>query len=288
MKIAYWSNLRKEQRISSHIAAISVMLAMNYSKRVITMNNYCGPSPLEQAFRGIQRFYYVKEDSEYSVHRNGMDYILPNLYHEVEQAFLLSKNALEVIQDRLYYLPSSRVINNLAYEYQLNHEISFVTKELERQGDIIFIDTMRQNNLSTKTILQEADLVIVELNQQPYILEEFFENYSSLRSKAIFLFNHYHSKAIPIRAIMDYYHLPKEKVIVLTEHFELEQAYLEGMLVGFLKRNHKCTKESKHYRCIRELKRAAYLIVQTSKEAGTQSEKTDTSFHQAVSHRCYS
>lgn len=261
MQIAFWENMKREGRPPDYMAAISIMLSINHYKKVILLDNGQESDSLERIFRGIYRFYYVKEDSNYIVHRNGMDQILDNLHMTPDIEPLLAQSAVEVIQDYLYYVPQSKVMNHLAYEYQLYQELTTIIKSYENISDFIMVRARNGNNLSTKQVLDEADLVMVELSQDYNVLDAFFDNYSSIRQKAFFVFSQYKRNSISIHHIMDKYHLNKDQVIVLTEHAPLNAACIAGNLVSYLKGNNNCKKESEHYRCVRELRRAAKMIL---------------------------
>ena len=47
-------------------------------------------------------------------------------------------------------------------------------------SEYIFIDTESNQNLSTKQILFDADIVVVNLTQNPDNIRDFFENYTSV------------------------------------------------------------------------------------------------------------
>lgn len=265
MKVAFWENIREDCRRMDNMAAISIMLSISYHKKIFLLDNGQDSESFERVFQGIRRFYYVKEDSNYIVHQHGMDQILNNLHSTATLGPLLRKSAVEVIQDYLYYVPQSKVINHLAYEYQLYQDLTTILGCYERMSDLIVVRTRNGNNLSTRQVLYEADLVMVELSQDYDMLDEFFDNYSSIRQKAIFVFSQYKTNSISIYSIMSKYHIKKEQIIVLTEHIPLNSACVSGNLVSYLKIYHNCEKESEHYRCIRELKRAARMILSSER-----------------------
>lgn len=261
MKVAFWENLRRGARETDDMAAISIMLSIHYHKKVILLDNGQESDSLERVFRGIHRFYYVKEDSNYIVHRHGMDQILNNLHITSDIQPLLAHSAVEVIQDYLYYVPESKVINHLAYDYELYHELTKIIRTYENISDFIMVRARNGNHLSTKHVLDEADLVMVELSQDFDELDEFFDNYSSIRHKAIFVFSQYKLNSISIYQIMNKYRIKKEQIVVITEHLPMSAACIGGNLVSYLKGNNNCSKGSEHYRCVRELRRAARMIL---------------------------
>ena len=261
MKVAFWENVRQEGSKLNCMAAISIMLSINYCKRVILLDNSQESDSLESVFRGIRRFYYVREDSNYIHHQHGMDQILKSLHTTANLHMTLKHSAVEVIQNYLYYVPQSKVINHLAYEYELYQELTNIIEHYENLSDFIFIRAKNGNNLSTKNVLNEADLVMVELTQDFDVLDEFFDNYSSICHKAIFVFSQYKSNSISIYHIMHKYHLQKEQVIVLSEHLPLYSACIFGNLVSYVKSNNNCGRDNENYRCVRELRRAARIIL---------------------------
>lgn len=267
MKVAFWESMRRESRRTDNMAAISIMLSILYRKKVILLDNGQESDSFERVFRGIQRFYYVREDSNYIVHIHGMDQILNNLHITTELEPLLTRSAVEVIQDYLYYVPQSKVINHLAYEYQLYQELPTIMRLYESISNLIMIRTRNGNNLSTKQVLDEADLVMVELAQNYDVLDEFFDNYSSLCQKAIYVFNQYTNHSINIQNIMMKYHIKKEQIVILTEHQPMNAASISGNLVSFLKGNCYCKKESEHYHCVRQLRRASKMILNYERRA---------------------
>ena len=64
---------------------------------------------------------------------------------------------------------------------------------------------------------------------------------------------------------MNKYHIKKEQVIVLTEHQQMNAACFAGNIVSYLKCNNNCSKENENYRCVRELRRAAKLILRSER-----------------------
>ena len=271
MKVAFWESLRKESKEISSMAAISITLALNYYKRVVLLDNGQENDSFERIFRGIQRFYYVKDDLNYLYHRNGMDYILNDIHKTNDPEPLLRHSAVEVIKEYLYYVPQSKVINHLAYEYALNEELIPIIRRYERLSDYTMIRARNGNNLSTKQVLDIADIVMVELSQNYDLLDEFFDNYSSIRHKAIFIFNQYKTKSISIYHIMNKYRIKKDQVIVISEHQPMKAACLGGNLLNYIKTNNDCNKGSENYRCVRELKRAAKIIVREEREKWSEA-----------------
>lgn len=274
MKVAFWESVRHECKQMSSMAAISIMLSINFGKRVVLLDNGQDSNSLERIFTGIQRFYYVKEDSNYVLRHVGMDNILQNISDKSNLQPLLEQSAVEVIKDYLYYVPQSKVVNRFAYEYVLSYELNKIIESYDQLVDYTIIRARGGNNMSTKQVIDMADMVMVELSQNYGQLDEFFDHYASIRKHAIYVFNDYKANSISIYQIMERYRIKKEQVIVISEHMPLKAACLGGGLVDYIRSNTNCSSESENYRCVRELKRAAKIIIrkERSRWGATNSE----------------
>ena len=266
MKIAYWNMLNSEEKQTDHYAAIGIMLALAYKKKTVLMENDYDSESLEWIFKGIKRFYYVKEDTNYFLHRNGFDKLITEMHGKSPSSQVLESSTVELINDYLYYIPQSKVINHLAYEYEMYHQMQDIIQSYEYVTDYIMIKAQGRNcNLNTKHILEDADLVVVELTQNQELMEAFFDNYSSLRQKAIFVFSDYRREKIPISYIMKKYHLKKERVAIITRYMPLYEAYLKGELIPFLRDSYNCSIQSEHLKCMKELQRIGRLIIRAER-----------------------
>jgi hypothetical protein len=144
---------------------------------------------------------------------------------------------------------------------------------MEEYADICFIDTASRQNLSTKTILEEADLIVVNLCQNPSILEDFFLNYSSLISKAVFIISNYECHTnLGYKRISYMYDVPLENIAIIPRNELFENALANGNVVEFISRNYYCAKESYNYNFIQAIKKAAYIIIKRAVELNKQKE----------------
>ena len=117
------------------------------------------------------------------------------------------------------------------------------------------------NTLSSKIILQEADLIVVNLSQNPYILEDFFENYRSLIDKSVYLLGNYTPESKYTKGyILRKYHIPRERIATIPYNVEFHDALNSGSVISFLNQNYQCKRKDENYYFIREVKRAVEMI----------------------------
>lgn len=71
------------------------------------------------------------------------------------------------------------------YDFSLVHNELF--EMLEKAGDYVFIDTESNQNLSTKQILYDADIVVVNLSQNSKNIYDFLRTTHPLEKKRYIL-----------------------------------------------------------------------------------------------------
>lgn len=273
MKIAFWSNANERCGVTENLAAVSVATVIRYPYSVLTMENRLCGNNLGRAFMGRSTIDLLHEAGTNYYDGGGMEGLMRKIYRGDYHSGILVRHLKEVIKNHLYYIPQTRVIHSEIFEYEFNHCIYQLFEMIEEFADICFIHTASQNNLSTKIILDEADLIVVNLCQNQSILEDFFDHYSSLISKALFILNNYdiHSK-LGVKRIASMYEVPLENILVIPKNEAFQQAYYYGDVVDFISNQYSCSKDSMNYYFIQSIKRESYLIVKKAVELRKQKE----------------
>jgi hypothetical protein len=209
VKIAFWSNAYEQSAALSDLAAISVTAVMRYPYTVAVMENHLGRYNLGCAYLGNGRASLFKEVGTNYYEGGGIEGLLRRIYRGDKRPCILKPYLKEVISRHLYYIPQSGVIHNELFDYEFYYNSDTLFNLMEENFDISFIDTTPQYNLSSRTILEEADLIVVNLGQNRIYLEDFFTNYSSLIPKAIFIIGNYSTQSIlSCRKLSRLYEIP--------------------------------------------------------------------------------
>ena len=137
----------------------------------ITRNHYSCNSIASIILPG-ERVERLKESGRY-YNREGIEYVLKGLYSGGRGDELLHHAAMPLLYTSMYYLPQSYIINKEVFNYEFNLVYKELFYNLELFSDYVFIDTERNENLSSNAILTEADLVVVNLVQDKIALREF-------------------------------------------------------------------------------------------------------------------
>lgn len=268
MKIAFWSNAQDSIGVTSNLACISVASVFAYSYKTVLMENHLQKNKLENLL-----FYDLasrKKELQHhsSQERFGYRYMINYMdYMNEEENYKSSKEvikgaSLEILNDSLYYLPLDYIQNSNTFDYSLYGSIRFILNKLDEFADITYIDTSNHNNLSSKIILEEADLIVVNFIQNKSLIIHFFENYSSILHKCVFLISNYHKNSkLDLNTISKEYLIDPSHIVAIPYNIEYQEAVLQGTVVEFITRNYKCQKKNPNYRFVYEVKKAVKMII---------------------------
>lgn len=261
MKVAFWSNIEGKNGVTSNLACISVMSALKYRLKSVILENHYNINNIENAFTSIQTNQFVREENYYFNHL-GLDSLMKRLNSKIRDEQMIKKASIGFFNNNIFYIPHSQIKSKEVLEYELNQVIMPLLLQSEEFSNLVFIDTINSNNITSKVILDEADLVVVNLSQDSIIINHFFENYSSLLSKSVFIIGSYnHNSRYNLKNIQRKYRIKNENIAVIPYNIELKDALSEGNVIEFISRNYYCKKEDSNYYFIKELKHATDMIV---------------------------
>lgn len=262
MKVAFWSNSSGRAGTTGNMACISIICSL-LKRKSILFENHFSLSGLEQVLVNRKRSPVALLREEFSFYDPvGIDGLLRRIHsnHTYEQ--LMEDVSMKFLDNELYYIPRNSSINPEYFEYELNQVIKPLMDYLNKLFELVFIDTAANDTLSTKTILEEADLVVVNLCQNKAILEHFFTNYSSIIDKSIILIGSYQEESkFRLKNIRRRYQITEEQVAIMPFNMEFADAMNNGNLVEFIMRNFSCQKQDENYLFISQAKRAADMIL---------------------------
>lgn len=261
MKVAFWSNEYEKSYTFLNFIAVSIASVMCSPYTVALMENYIGKENLSKAFFSSLDNLYTGYGSVGFYEGKGIEGLLRRIYRGERCPGLLRSYAREVIPRHLYYIPQGRVINSELFDYELHHNIKELFSIIEMNTDLCYINTSQQNHLSSKEILQNADLIVINLYQNPKYLDEFFKNYRSLISKSIFIVGGYSPKSVmSCKRISRLYKIPIEDISPIPYNDYFHVACNCGSAKEFINSNYFCSKDSSHYLFIQGVMRAAIII----------------------------
>jgi hypothetical protein len=262
LKIVFWSNVNERCGVTANLAAISVASVIRYPYSIITMENRLRHHNLGRAYMGNSQPGQLQEVGSNYYDGNGIEGLMRKIYRGDYHSDTLKLYLNEIIQDHLYYIPQGRVIHNEVFDYEFDRCIQTLFSLIEEKADICIVEATSHSSLSTKIILDEADLIVVNLCQNQIILEDFFLNYSSLIHKAIFIISGYRTNSrLNCRRIASEYNIQLENIIPIPDNEMYQCAFQNGSVVEYVYRNYFLTKDHPNYIFIQSIKKAAYVMI---------------------------
>lgn len=284
MKISFWSPVRNGAGVTTNMACISALSAIGKRGKSILLENHYSLRSLADILIEPGEKQYLREKGAY-YDKSGLEYILKRIYSgEVEKKEV--KEALTpLLFSSMKYLPQSRIVNKEVFDYEFNLVYKELFQALESISDFVFVDTETNQNLSSHLILDEADLIVVNLTQNPEEVKFFFENYESLEEKAVFLIGNY----VPdfswnLSRICREFHISYSKVGVIPMNLELNTALAQGRLLNFLNLNFYMPSGKENGYFMRYAKRAEAMVVRNIgyRLCGTGSQRASAADNGSV------
>lgn len=263
MKIAFWSNGGEKMCVTSNMACIASMLSLRKSgkvREILLENHFNKSKSLEDILLQPMQQNFLRESGGYNV-KYGLEYVLKRIYCGEKDRELIKNSTIDLMLSNMFLLPSGMVFNKEVFNYDFSMVHRELFKILEEVSEYIFIDTESNQNLSTKQILFDADIVVVNLTQKPDNIRDFFENYTSIREKAIYIIGKYRSERMWTRKKISYeYNVPRNRIGIMPYTFELEDAIESGKVQQYLCSNYfKATSRENEF-FIRQCKKNAKII----------------------------
>lgn len=272
MKVAFWSNGRGRSCVTSNLACISVLSALNCpGTRTIVFENHRNIINLGSTLYNRQTGGQIREPGTYQI-GSGLDRIL----RRIEQGEGISSEELsgfteDYLGKRLFYLPSDPVRSSDDLEYYLEREAVRMMEYLERHSDLVLVDTSPLSLQSSRKILQQSDLVVVNLSQNSQMLSHFFRNYTSIQKKAFYLIGDYDEQSELTRGeIMKQYHIPGSQIGTIPHNTGFSDAISEGRLIPFLLRHYSCDQRDSQYSFMETVRETVALFHYQLRQRGEE------------------
>lgn len=269
MKVAFWSNTRGRSCVTSNLACISVLSTLSSSdrERIIVLENHQNILNLGNALFCHQSKQEVRENRGYQVEHG-----LSRLLRAMERGERLSEEAVfryaeNFLGQRLFYLPAGNGRNQEMFEYRLERDCIRTIRLLEQYGNLVLVDTAAASLASSRKILRQADMVVINLSQNRQMLDHIFRNYSAIRKKAFYLIGNYDAESELTRgAIIKEYHIPGSRLGIIPHNVKFADAVSAGKLIPFLLRNYHCEEESCNYEFMASAREAALLFQKAAEQ----------------------
>jgi hypothetical protein len=260
LKIAFWSNVRQESGVTTNLACMAALSAIAGMGQSIMLENHYNLNNLGRCFLPEKEIKAFRENGSY-YSKYGMEYLMKRLYSDGNGEQLIRQASIPLLYSTMYYLPQSYIFNREIFNYEMKMVQEKLFQCLDAFSDIAYIDTESNQNMTTKSILHCADMIVVNLTQEERKLNDLFENYGGIREKSVFLVGKYEIKRhFSCNDLCKKYQIPKSKIGKIPYSMELLEAIQEGHVLQFLNRNYFRSSSPENEYLLRELRRSAYMI----------------------------
>ena len=265
MLVAFWGN-EKNIGVTSNLMALAVMSVLGSDQKIIMMENHRNYRGIAKGMFGSYLTEFLREeDSFYYVNGSSANVIkrFSNLMHRR----VIDSVAIEVIKNGLYYYWQDFMVTDELFDYQFFSDYFLILEQASLIADLCFLDTKSTNTLSTKEILDIADVVIVNLAQDLLSVDSFFHNYYPLLEKSILLFSKYKkSQEIELDYYLKKFNVNPRWVTAIPSCGGFRNAVEDGRVIEFLSEHYDCGEEDEYWNFIYCLKKVYECLFAFIKE----------------------
>lgn len=231
MQISFWSNKHGQTGTTTNLIAIASSIALNYGLKVLITQNQFDNMSLERGLLHKNQF-----ENQYNQFQDeGIDGInrLMKLNGLCEEHIM--RCTTNLLKGRLDLLKGTRITNKEIYLNDFCNTFDWILSNINKYYDLVFIDSY--------CILDNADIIVVNLNQDTLLLDEFFEAYyPNLKEKVFLCIGNYDpASRYCIKNLKRYYNIQKP-IGVVPYNRGFADAINEGQCVEFLLKHGKALK----------------------------------------------
>lgn len=270
MHIVFWSNVHGQSGVTSNLAAISLYIALNYRFKVLLMHNEFNNSSLDEVF--ISQYDLNNKDE--NIFDVGIDALARySKYNKLDKESI-ENYTLSLIKDKLDLLVGTSMNNKKVFYNVLNEVNENIFYNSSKYYDFVFSDATAGSNYSVN-ILESADLIVVNLNQNIRIIKRFFESeiYSRYSTKCIYILGMYNEDSRFNERNLTRKFLFGEKnniskalgksnkLSIIPYNISFSDALNEGKIIDFFLRNMEIEKKDSNYYFFIQVRKSVEMIL---------------------------
>ncbi|WDV46951.1 hypothetical protein PV797_04435 [Clostridiaceae bacterium M8S5] len=257
MQIAFWSVVHGQSCTTSNMVAISIMTALDYRFKILLAHNHIDRSTLESSI--INR-NYLKSDLM-NLADTGIDALSRFIkFNKVDKESIMNYTS-SILKNRLDLLIGTSIKNKEFHKDNLGKVIDTIYTSVNEYYDIVFVDVHSGFNEISSKILDSSDLVVVNLNQNINVIEEFFQNNKFKLDKYIILLSMYDDKSRFNYKMLSRKYRFKNNFGMIPYCREFADACNDSKAVDFFMKNLNIRKDDSNYMFINKVREAARFIL---------------------------
>ena len=133
---------------------------------------------------------------------------------------------------------------------------------INKISDLTFVQCDSSESIVSKKILKEADLVVVNLPQNPANFLQILKSNEFQSDNLVFLIGQYNEDSkYHFNNIRRKFHIQKENIGVIPYNVDFMDSLIGGKTIEFLERNRDCRKQDYNYYFMQELRTSTNMIL---------------------------
>lgn len=259
MQIAFWSTVHGQTTTTSNAVAIACAIALDYRMKTLITHSHFDKSTLETSL--LDKIYLNSEMTQ--LKDTGID----ALSRFIKFSYLDKESVLSytttLIKGRLDLLIGTKNASRELYLSDFNSMLEAIMNSIRSHYDLLIIDVPAGNSELSQKMLSNSDLIVVNLNQNINVLEDFFNNeYQRVQQKCMFLISMYDENSrFVLRNLQRRYKI-KDNIGCIPYCRSFADACSEGKAIDFFIRNLKASKDDIYYEFINEVRKSVMILFQ--------------------------
>lgn len=268
MRIVFCTNYNGQTGVTSNLAATASYLAMQEHQKTYLMQAQFGKNYLDQALLGEQM-------AESQGQENGIDGLIRMIKSEPVTKEMLDSCSVNLYQNQLFLLPGSGESEASMYEDVVQPMLVYCMNAANLHYDLVLIDAGKCDWRKKQPLLEHADVIVVNLNQNAFLVQHCFEGETEYKKKLFFLIGRYDPiSKYNLNYLHHKYHIPLSRMAVIPYNTMFQDAFSDGQLLKFFTQIALSTKDEMNYYFNQEvLATVKKMLVFGEKQESSRSQR---------------
>ncbi|MFC0213870.1 hypothetical protein ACFFK0_15675 [Paenibacillus chartarius] len=253
--VVFWSPVPGQTGNTTNLIAAAALLGLEYSSRILLFGHLQSRRlPIEQAF--LKRS--LGEEELASASDSGIDALMRLAQNRKLSPEMIRDYTLPLLKDRLDLLPGSNKADK-AFILGVKDVLDPLLESANRYYDLTLIDGGSGAGSGwTQALLHKADLVVISLNQNRFVLERFFQYREDLLEdkKQLLVLGQYDRRSGHTARNIARKHKASVPIYPIPHQAGFMDASQESRAIDFLFRNRSVPRDHEHHffmQCVRSL-----------------------------------
>ena len=234
MKIVFWGASRG-CGTTSNMTAVASFLALAMNHHGICVQPKAGVGDLDSFFLPVEKRSVFREESTYYA-LEGMDYLIWQEQHHKLDAAAMKESMVPLMDHRLHYLPGGTREKPGLYPAQTGELQRRILDRMEEYAELIFIDIGSGQDEFSYSMLQRADVVVVNFSGEQRELEHFFCSQFPCRGKVLYLLANYSADQVyNCENLQRIYRMDRRSICNIPTNPHFAQACARGRVEPYMK-----------------------------------------------------